>query len=249
MALREPVAEILSLVQGVLRTAVPFDPATSSRRFVIGAPDAVLASTAALLLKRIRAMAPGIDIGLVHLMPQPRGRQTENPWGQCLNQIERREVDVAMLPIRELPLRFEAHWLYDEDFVVAMRRGHPFERDPTEANFCATNHLLVSSGGDPHGFVDEALRKRGRKRRVTLTVPSFMLALELVARSDLLVALPRQLVRQHAARFGLAAVELPLKRKADPIQAVTTKAAMLDAGVAWLMGTLVSPFAPATKPS
>ena len=109
MALREPVAEILSLVQGVLRTAVPFDPATSSRRFVIGAPDAVLASTAALLLKRIRAMAPGIDIGLVHLMPQPRGRQTENPWGQCLNQIERREVDVAMLPIRELPLRFEAH--------------------------------------------------------------------------------------------------------------------------------------------
>jgi len=186
---------------------------------------------------------------LVHLMPQPRGRQTENPWGQCLNQIERREVDVAMLPIRELPLRFEAHWLYDEDFVVAMRRGHPFERDPTEANFCATNHLLVSSGGDPHGFVDEALRKRGRKRRVTLTVPSFMLALELVARSDLLVALPRQLVRQHAARFGLAAVELPLKRKADPIQAVTTKAAMLDAGVAWLMGTLVSPFAPATKPS
>jgi DNA-binding transcriptional LysR family regulator len=109
LALREPVAEILSLVQGVLRTAVPFDPATSSRRFVIGAPDAVLASTAALLLKRIRAMAPGIDIGLVHLMPQPRGRQTENPWGQCLNQIERREVDVAMLPIRELPLRFEAH--------------------------------------------------------------------------------------------------------------------------------------------
>jgi DNA-binding transcriptional LysR family regulator len=249
LALREPVAEILSLVQGVLRTAVPFDPATSSRRFVIGAPDAVLASTAALLLKRISAVAPRIDIGLVHLMPQPRERPTDNPWAQCLKQIEQREVDVAMLPIRELPSRFEGHWLYDEDFVVAMRRGHPFERDPTEANFCATNHLLVSSGGDPHGFVDEALRKRGRRRRVALTVPSFMLALELVARSDLLVALPRQLVRRHVARFGLAAVELPLKRKADPIQAVTTKAAMLDAGVAWLMGMLVSLFALQTKPS
>ena len=40
-----------------------------------------------------------------------------------------------------------------------------------------------------------------------------------------------------------------LKRKADPIQAVTTKAAMLDAGVAWLMGMLVSLFALQTKPS
>ena len=243
LALREPVAEILSLVQGVLRTAVPFDPATSSRRFVIGAPDAVLASTATSVLKRIGAAAPRVDIGLVHLMPQPRERPTDDPWEQCLNQIEQREVDVALLPIRQLPPRFEAHWLYDEDFVVAMRKGHPFARDPTEANFCAANHLLVSSSANPHGFVDEALRKRGRKRRVALTVSSFMVALEHVAHSDLLVALPRRLVRQHAARFGLAAVELPVKRKPDPIQAVTTKAAKLDAGIAWLMGTLVNLFA------
>ena len=249
LTLREPVAEILSLVQDVLRTAVPFDLATSNRRFVIGAPDAVLASMASLLLKRISAVAPRIDIGLVHLMPQPRERPTDNPWSQCLNQIEQREVDVAILPIRELPPRFEAHWLYNEDFVVAMGRGHRFGIDPTEANFCATNHLLVSSGGDPHGFVDEALRERGRSRRVALTVPSFMLALELVARSDLIVALPRQLVSRHAARFGLTAVELPLKRKADPIQAVTTKAAMREVGVAWLMGTLVRLVAIATKPS
>jgi len=76
-----------------------------------------------------------------------------------------------------------------------------------------------------------------------------MLALELVARSDLIVALPRQLVSRHAARFGLTAVELPLKRKADPIQAVTTKAAMREVGVAWLMGTLVRLVAIATKPS
>src|SRR4029078_9501847 len=32
LALREPVEEMLSLVQGVLCTAVPFDPATSSVR-------------------------------------------------------------------------------------------------------------------------------------------------------------------------------------------------------------------------
>jgi DNA-binding transcriptional LysR family regulator len=124
-----------------------------------------------------------------------------------------------------------------------MRKGHAYARHPTEANFCAARHLLVSSSGDAYGFVDEALGKRGRKRRVALTVPSFVAALEHVAHGDLLATLPRRLVRRHTARFGLAAVELPFKRKPDPIQAVTTRAAMLDAGIAWLMATLVSLFA------
>ena len=246
LALRTPVAEILSLVLGVLNTAVPFDPSTSERRFVIGAPDAVLASTATTLLEHIGGVAPRVDIGLVHLMPQRRERPSDMPWALCLSQIEKREVDVALLPIRELPPRFEAHWLYDEDFVVAMSKGHAFARNPTEASFCAAKHLLVSSGGDPHGFVDEVLGKRGRTRRVALTVPSFAMALEVVASSDLLAALPRRLVHRHAARFGLTAVELPFKRKADPIQAVTTKAAMSDAGVAWLVGTLVSLYSTGT---
>jgi DNA-binding transcriptional LysR family regulator len=72
------------------------------------------------------------------------------------------------------------------------------------------------------------------------------MALEYVASSDLLAALPRRLVSRHAARFGLTAVELPFERQADPIQAVTTKAAMSDAGVAWLVGILVSLFSTGT---
>ena len=31
------------------------------------------------------------------------------------------------------------------------------------------------------------------------------------------------------------AVELPLRRKSDPIHALVTRAAMMDAGVAWLV--------------
>ena len=243
LALRAPVGDVLSLVMGVLHTATPFDPATSSRRFVVGAPDAVLASTAATLLEHIGAAAPRVDLGLMHLMPQQHERVKGKPWAQCFHQIEQRELDVALLPVRQVPPRFEAHRLYDEDFVVAMRKGHAFARKPTEANFCAAKHLLVASGGDPHGFVDEVLGKRGRARRVAVTVPSFAMALEYIAHGDLLATLPRRLVCQHGARFGLTAAELPFKRKPDSIQVVTTKAALLDAGVAWLVETLVRLFA------
>jgi hypothetical protein len=51
--------------------------------------------------------------------------------------------------------------------------------------------------------------------------------------------LPRRLVERHAARFALAVVGLPLKRKSDLIQAVVTKAAIMDAGIAWLMELIV----------
>jgi hypothetical protein len=52
----------------------------------------------------------------------------------------------------------------------------------------------------------------------------------------LLAALPRHLVEMHAARFGLVGVELPLPGRAGRIQAVATRAAMMDPGVAWLFG-------------
>jgi hypothetical protein len=67
-----------------------------------------------------------------------------------------------------------------------------------------------------------------------------MMALAHVASSDLIAALPRRLVATYAARFELVSAELPFKRKPDPIFAIATRAAMMDDGVAWLIGVLVS---------
>ena len=130
--------------------------------------------------------------------------------------------------------------MYEEDFVVAMRKGHPYRRAPSEKAFCAAGHLLVSFSGDPYGFVDETLARHGRTRRIVMTVPSFVMALACLEHTELLAVLPRGLVERNARRFGLAYAELPFKRKADPIQAVSTKAAMADAGVAWLVKLLVA---------
>jgi DNA-binding transcriptional LysR family regulator len=180
----------------------------------------------------------------MHVMPIRPQSAKDNPWAGCLTKLEKREIDVAMLPVRTLPARFEGRTLYQEDFVVAMRNGHPFARAPGIAAFCASQHLLVSFSSDPHGFVDELLEKQGRKRRIVLSVPSFMMALAHIANSDLLAVLPRRLVQQYATQFGLVCAELPLRRKPDPIRAVATKAAAMDAGIAWLTQLLCDVFAP-----
>lgn len=234
LTLSEPVAEMLSRAQGVLQSAVPFEPATTARRFIIAAPDAVLSSTAPLLLKRIASDAPFVDIGLIHAMPGQRAGSSDVPWAESLAMLDNREIDLAMLPIGRTPRRFQARRLYDEDFVVAADKGHPYAKAKTEAAFCDAKHLLVSREGDPHGFIDEMLARRGRSRRVALTVPSFEMALTHLPGSELLAVLPRRLVRQRASLLGLVEVELPFSRKADAIQAVVTKAALRDAGVVWL---------------
>ncbi|WP_025037701.1 LysR family transcriptional regulator [Bradyrhizobium sp. DOA9] len=239
LALGEPVAEIIARVERLIGSATPFDPEQSSRRFTIGAPDAVLVSAIGPLLQSIATAAPRIDIGLIHLMPAPRGGAIGEPWQQSLDMLERRELDIAMLPLPAVSPRFEARRLYEEEFVLAMPKGHPFAKAPTDAAFARSRHLLVSLSGEPRGFVDEMLAKRGLERRIALTVPNFTMALAQLSGSELIAALPRRLVEQHAGRFGLVFVELPFARKPDTIRAIATKAAMRDAGIAWLMQVLV----------
>lgn len=246
--LAAPVADILARVRSVIATAEPFDPAKSSRRFIVGAPDGSAAVFLPSLLRAVGRVAPGIDIGLRQLLPPPRAATAAQAWEHALAELESRALDVAVLPLGEVPARFVKRTLYDEDFVIASRVGHPFVRNPTLDRFCAARHLVVSIGGDARGFVDNILARKGRARRVTLTVPNFMLALAAIAESDLIAALPRQLVARHAARFGLATTEPPWPLLSAPIRAVTTKAAMLDAGVAWLFEMLSTSVPAADRP-
>lgn len=234
-----PIADILVRAEALIARAEPFDAARSRRRFTIGAPDAISAVLLKHLLESFGRQAPGIDIGLVQLLPRHRGRPTSQVWQNTLNELESSSLDIAILPIDDVPPRFVAHKLFDEDFVVTMRKGHPFVRNPTLERYCSKMcHLLVSLSGDAHGVVDEALAQQGLSRRVALTVPSFMMALSTLAETDLLGTLPRHLVANRAKQFGLVTVELPVLRRRDPVCAIASKAAMMDAGVAWLFNLL-----------
>ena len=73
---------------------------------------------------------------------------------------------------------------------------------------------------------------------MVVTVPNFLMALAVVAETDLVASLPRRLVAMHAARFGVVASEMPFSHPQSIVRAVATKAAMMDAGIAWLVDTL-----------
>jgi DNA-binding transcriptional LysR family regulator len=233
LELAAPVAEILARVRSVVSTAAPFDPATSTRRFTLGAPDGISAVVLPLLLAELRQTAPGIDISVRQILPTPA-----RVWDLALAELEARAMDIAIIPTDDIPTRFAGRVLFEQDFVIAMRAGHPFARDPTLERYCAMQHLVVSLAGDPHGFVDAFLAKQGRSRRVALTVPNFMFALAVLAETDLITALPRAFVAVYGERFGVVSREAPLPLNRFRVRAVTPRVAMMDSGLAWLFDLL-----------
>ncbi len=235
--LRGPISEILAGVRSVIGSAQPFDSKTSKRRFTIGALDGVSAVILPPLVAELARLAPGVDLGVRQLLPT-EGGPPERAWQSAFSDLEARALDVAVLPHGGVPARFSVESLYNEDFVTAMRVGHPFADDASLDRYCSTQHLVVSLGGDAHGFVDEALAKRGRSRRVALTVPSFLLAMGVLAETDLIGALPRRFVAAHASRFGIVAREAPLPLPRFRLHAIASRAALMDTGVTWLVDAI-----------
>ncbi len=237
MQLADPVSEILARVGSVVASAAPFDAARSIRRFTIGAPDGVSAVFLPPLLHELK-QAPGIDVSVRQLLPLPGETSPDRAWRTAFSDLESRAMDIAIIPSDHIPTRFHRHVLFEEDFVIAARTGHPLVRRLTLDRYCDARHLVVSHTGDAYGFVDRILEERNRRRRVALTVPNFMFALPILAETDLIAALPRRFAAMHAARFGVVALEAPLPLGKFQLHGVASGAAMMDAGVAWLFGVL-----------
>jgi len=119
-----------------------------------------------------------------------------------------------------------------------MRKGPSSGAQPSLESYLAARHMLVSAIGDAYGTVDAKLSEQGQSRRVVLTVPNFMMALVQLAEIDLVATLPRHLVARHAGRFNLTTCPVPLPWKPAPVRVLASKAAMADAGIAWLFETM-----------
>jgi DNA-binding transcriptional LysR family regulator len=227
--LADPVADVLERARQVVSLAKVFDPAKSTRRFMLGAPDAASAVLLPPLIEELRREAPGIDLGVRNLV----GR-----FDESLAELDNKSLDIALIPLAEIPARFTCRMLYHEDFVIVTRSNHPLTRRPSLSKYAAAPHLVVSVSGDPHGMVDNLLAKRRLRRRVVLTVSNFMHALAMVAETDLVAALPRHFAAKHASRYGVSIIEPPIPLMSAPVLAVVPTVAMRDGGLAWLLDAL-----------
>ncbi|MDE1150511.1 MAG: LysR family transcriptional regulator [Azospirillaceae bacterium] len=185
LELAGPVKKVLGEIEALLQPAA-FDPATTSFTLSLAATDYALRVIVVPFLAALRQRAPGIKVA---------ARPVDNDT--ILGQLERGDLHLALMTPETTPPDLHARRLFDEGYVCVMRGDHPDAAGDTLSldRFCALDHALVSLAGDGfRGVTDVALEALGRERRVTLSVTSFLLLLEVLRASDLIAVVPRRLV-------------------------------------------------------
>ena len=200
LELQEPLRRALDEVRRVTVTGAAFDPANASLTVTIAASDYIQVAVLLDFSLRLRTEAPGIRISIRALDGAAIG-----------GQMERAEVDLALMTAETAPPNLRRRVLFDEHYKMIARRNHPrIRRTLTLKALSAEDHVVVSPrGGSFSTAIDAALSAVGVTRRVALSAASFLFVPEIIARSDLIAFVPSRLVHHRAHR--LAIFEPPLK--------------------------------------
>ncbi|TIN11765.1 MAG: LysR family transcriptional regulator [Mesorhizobium sp.] len=197
--------EVRPVLRGILAgvremvEANAFDPATATGRIRLLMPDLQAAVLAPHLLARLGREAPSLDLDIVA------------PGTDAVEALEQGIADAMVALVDEAPAGIRRRGLYDEKLVTLMRAEHPaLARKLTLERFLALEHIVVSVTGVGPAPVDEVLARIGRTRRVKLRVPNFFAALEIAARSDLIMTLPSSLARAAANMKRFVSLPPPL---------------------------------------
>jgi len=213
-----------------------FDPETSRRTFRIAATDNLELYVLPRLAGILGARAPGIDVRVSALA------------GDWVGALQRGEIDLKLGRSYALPKALESEDLGDDAFACVVRRGHPARARPTLRAWAGFDHLVIAPtaapGQEPSGAIDAALAERGLRRRVAMTVPHFLVAPFVVARSDLVLTAPARLVAPFLRSLALRRIALPLPLAGYRLGQVWAARSGRDPGHRWLRATIVTCFAP-----
>jgi len=228
-ALVGPLHTLLVDAERLLQGGAAFDPATTERRFVIAATDFLTTLFLPPLLEVIARDAPGITLEVV-----PTARRG-NAW-----LLETGDLDIALGAIVDDAPGIGRMDLCTEGFACAARKGHPTIDGKLDLRrYVETPHLLITLGDDSGPtWIDQALAKLGKKRRVGARVRSFVAAPLVIARSDLLLTGPSMLIRYFAELVPLQVFTPPIDLPTYPEEAYWHERFDADPAHAWLRDLL-----------
>jgi len=194
LALQAPLRTALDQLRSVVSEQVTFDPATSQATINVAVTDYVQVTVLLPFFASLRREAPGVRVGL---------RQLDRE--KLPGQMDRGEIDLAMLTPSAAPDSLRIRHLFEETYVVILRKGHPAGPDAMVLNtFCALDHVIAAPRGIGFsGQTDLALEALGQKRRVVMAVANFLVVPEIVATSDLVAVVPRRLVEGRSDGFWI----------------------------------------------
>jgi len=184
------VRELLATIDKAVQPRTEFDAHSAKRVFRIMASDYAESTLLPRILLKLRESAPGITLDIM------------TPSDVSFQDVEQGKVDMAINRFDALPQSFHQKDIWKDDFSCLMRANHPVLENFTLDSYLAAQHVWVSKTGmgvgvgvNPDdvqrlGWVDEALTRLDKKRRITLFTRHYQAAMLLAEQTDLIVTLP-----------------------------------------------------------
>ena len=212
-------------------TSGAFLPQESKREFRICMTDISEIVLLPSLINHLQTIAPGLVIAGEKISPDSR------------RKLESGDVDLAVGFTPDLEAGFYQQALFAQDFVCLASGNHPrIGSKLTLKGFSNEGHIQVTSSGTGHSIVDKVLTKTKIDRRIVLRVPSYLGVARIVAQTEFLVIVPRQLGSALAQQENVKVLEPPMMLPSYKVKQHWHERYNQDAGNVWLRKTMASLF-------
>ncbi|WP_028303423.1 LysR family transcriptional regulator [Oceanospirillum maris] len=174
-----------------------FDPATYTGSIRLATTDYGTHSLLPRLVPTLNEVAPKVSLTAVD-------------WrSNLLTELEENRVDLiiggATQPPADIFQRIVAH----DRFVVVVRREHPNAQGVSLDDYLTQKHVMISPTGTGTSGIDDVLSLEGHSRHISVRVPHFFAALEIIATTDMMILLPAKFVRRYVSAEKYAVLEPP----------------------------------------
>jgi len=183
LALQPLIREIVAAVEKAVESDKSFDASRSDRVFRISVSDYSESTLLPHLLRRMRSDAPNITLDI-------------------LTPSDVRSVDMVINRFDDLPQSFHQRTIWRDSFSCLVSHHNPIRHRFNLENYLEASHVWVSKTGmgigvgvEPSavqklGWVDDALAKLGKTRRIRVFTRHYQAAMQLAELRDLVVTVP-----------------------------------------------------------
>ncbi len=184
------VREIVASVEKAVESGQTFDAATADRVFRISVSDYGESTLIPHLLRRMRSEAPNITLDIL------------TPSDVSYTDLEHGNVDLVINRFDALPESLHQRTIWRDSFSCLVSRHNPIVERFNLESYLEASHVWVSKTGmgigvgvEPGavqqlGWVDDALAKLGKKRRIRVFTRHYQAAMLLAELRDLVITVP-----------------------------------------------------------
>jgi DNA-binding transcriptional LysR family regulator len=200
LELQPLVREIVASVEKAIEPDKGFDASIADRVFRISVSDYSESTLLPHLMRRLRSEAPNISLDIL------------TPSDVSYEDVDRGNVDLVINRFDALPQSFHQRTVWVDSFSCLISHHNPIRHHFSLEAYLDASHVWVSKtgmgigvgvepGASEHlGWVDDALAKLGKKRRIRVFTRHYQAAMQLAELRDLIITLPTKaanLMKDH----------------------------------------------------